>query len=161
MSTNPVKDSILDEICSNEICNISNCSDETLCDEICSNECCICLNMLNLNDMMITKCNHHMHKSCLTPWFSISSTCPMCRANINSDDYRITVVKYNNTIKTINIPDMNGLTPLIIASKNNDVKTVKILLELGADLTIADNFNKTAYMYALSTNNTELINLLN
>lgn len=122
-----------------------------------NNDCCICLNRLNLNDMMITKCNHHIHKSCLTQWVNINCSCPMCRTNLNPNDYDI-IIKKN--IKVIDIPDNNGITPLMIACKNCNIDTVKVLLRLGADITIVDNNNKTAYDYACEHNNTELINLL-
>jgi ankyrin repeat protein len=123
-----------------------------------NNDCCICLNGLISNDMMITKCNHHIHKSCLTKWLNINCSCPMCRTNLNPNDYDI-IIKKN--IKVIDIPDNNGITPLMIACKNNNINTVKVLLKLGANITLVDNYNKTAYDYASQHNNYELNNLFN
>lgn len=81
----------------------------------------------------------------------------MCRTNLNPNDYGIII---NKKIKVINIPNNNGITPLMIACKNNDINTVKVLLRLGADITIVDNNNKRAYDYAFQHNNIELNNLL-
>lgn len=121
------------------------------------NNCCICLNGIISNDMMITKCNHHIHTSCLTRWLNINCSCPMCRTNLNPNDYGIII---KNNIKVIDIPDNNGITPLMIACKNNNINAVKIIINMGANRFLVDNNNKTAYDYAREHNNTELINLL-
>jgi len=121
-------------------------------------DCCICLNNLNSDDMMITTCNHHMHKTCAIQWFTIKLSCPMCRSSINLSEYGINIIK--NNINPIDKQNIHGFTALMVAAKNGHIEIVKILLQSGANPNITDNSNKTAYMYALDTNNTELINLL-
>lgn len=47
-------------------------------EEIKENSCAICLDDLR-NNLVITKCNHMFHKSCLGQWLGNHSTCPCCR----------------------------------------------------------------------------------
>jgi ankyrin repeat protein len=101
-----------------------------------------------------------MHKSCATQWFTIKSSCPMCRTKINPSDHGIHIINNNNNINPIDRQNIHGFTALMTAAKNGHIEIVKVLLQHGANPNITDNSNKTAYMYALDTNNSELINLL-
>jgi ankyrin repeat protein len=82
----------------------------------------------------------------------------MCRTSLNPTDYDINIKK---KIKGIDIPNNDGITPLMIACINCNINTVKVLLRLGADITIVDKNNKTAYDYAFQHDNYELNNLFN
>ena len=44
--------------------------------------CGICLNNLTNNDIIITRCSHAFHNSCLQQWISVHPICPICRNNI-------------------------------------------------------------------------------
>lgn len=45
--------------------------------------CCICQDRLNTNPACkINACQHALHRSCATQWFSMSTRCPVCRASI-------------------------------------------------------------------------------
>ena len=120
------------------------------------NCCCICLNDNN-NDMMITKCNHHIHKNCLTKWLNINCSCPMCRTKINPMDYNINIP---NKINAIDIPNNNGITPLMMCAINGNIETLKVLINLGANVSIKVN-NKSAIDYALEYNRVTIINYFN
>lgn len=61
----------------------------------------------------------------------------------------------------INIKDSDGNTPLILATMNNDVSTVKILLKKGANKSLMNYQKKMAIDYARENENEELIDLLN
>ena len=54
-----------------------------------------------------------------------------------------------NKFKTVNIFDMNELTPLHEACKHGQYENAKILLEHQADVDIMDNFGKTSLMFAV------------
>jgi len=82
----------------------------------------------------------------------------MCRKNINLIDYGINIPK---KVKLINIPDNNGVTPLMNICIHGNLETVKFLINSGADITMVDNNNKSAYTYALENNHIEIINYFN
>ena len=45
--------------------------------------CCICQDRLNVTPACkINTCQHTLHRSCATQWFSMSTRCPVCRASI-------------------------------------------------------------------------------
>jgi len=119
--------------------------------------CCICLGN-NINDMIITKCNHHIHLNCLSKWLNIKCSCPICRTKINPVDYNIIVP---SNINTIDIPDHNGITPLMVCAINGNLETLKIIINLGANLSLRDNNNNTAYDHAIQLNNVLIINYFN
>ncbi|MBU4269589.1 ankyrin repeat domain-containing protein [Candidatus Dependentiae bacterium] len=54
----------------------------------------------------------------------------------------------------------NGITPIMLASRNNHEKTVRALAESGAVLDAQDQTGKTALMYAASNGLTNIIQLL-
>ncbi|MDM8522211.1 ankyrin repeat domain-containing protein [Desulfococcaceae bacterium HSG8] len=60
----------------------------------------------------------------------------------------------------VNIPEVNGITPLMEAASAGDAETVNLLLENGADILITDNFEDTAYDYAVSQGFPEIGELL-
>ena len=60
----------------------------------------------------------------------------------------------------INSFDSNGLTPLIIAVKNQQRLTAKQLIANGADVNLADKQGQTPLALAMALNNTDLITLL-
>lgn len=60
----------------------------------------------------------------------------------------------------INEQNKYGATPLHIATRVNDSYIAKILMQHGADPLIRDNFNRTAYDYALMNENQTLASLL-
>ena len=49
----------------------------------------------------------------------------------------------------VNISDINGITPLMEAASAGDAETVSLLLDNGADILMTDNFEDTAYDYAV------------
>jgi len=65
-----------------------------------------------------------------------------------------------NTGVNINIININGWSPLLIACKNNTSDTVKLLIESGADLNFADPSGTTALMIATRDQNFEIVDVL-
>ncbi|HRP89012.1 MAG TPA: ankyrin repeat domain-containing protein [Edaphocola sp.] len=59
-----------------------------------------------------------------------------------------------------NIAGANGETPLILAIMTQNEEMVKLLLKYKTDKTLKDKFQKTAFLYALETQNYNIINLL-
>lgn len=43
-------------------------------------DCSICTEQLN--DTVVTICNHRFHKTCLTKWEKLSQSCPLCRQHL-------------------------------------------------------------------------------
>ncbi|KAL3079644.1 hypothetical protein niasHS_013926 [Heterodera schachtii] len=60
----------------------------------------------------------------------------------------------------INSADINGRTPLILATSLENVEIVRLLLDAGANPNILDNENQTALDYAVLSNHDGLILLL-
>lgn len=50
--------------------------------------CSICLEQIKEGQrtVMITKCNHGFHQTCLDPWLGSNKTCPNCRGTISQTD---------------------------------------------------------------------------
>ncbi|OMJ84380.1 hypothetical protein SteCoe_14534 [Stentor coeruleus] len=44
--------------------------------------CPICLYPLGTIDLLVTRCEHAFHNSCLQPWLELQTWCPVCRASI-------------------------------------------------------------------------------
>lgn len=70
--------------------------------------------------------------------------------------------KNSNTRKLVNLHDSNGMTPLMIASKNNNISLFYYLIDCGARVNVKDYFGYTALHFATKFNNDVIIeNLLN
>ena len=123
------------------------------------NVCCICLDNNN-TDMMTTKCNHHMHKNCLTKWLNVNCSCPMCRTKINPVDYTININK-NKNINIVDNQDNNGMTALMTSCIMGNLNIVRMIVNMGANLNLVDNNNKTAFDYARENNQMEIVNFFN
>ena len=69
---------------------------------------------------------------------------------------------YNGIYDIINdnIYDINGQTPLIIAIKNNYNEIIKYLMKNNVNISIKDNYNKSAIDYAYELNNYHIIRYL-
>jgi hypothetical protein len=62
--------------------------DEKLCKSLEDLECSVCLKNFEIKDTIcITKCNHNYHKECISKWFELNNTCPLCRKHIMSPYY--------------------------------------------------------------------------
>lgn len=59
-----------------------------------------------------------------------------------------------------NLPDINGITPLMEAASGGDVVTMKLLLEAGASPTLRDKFGSTASDYAQAQRQAAAVRLL-
>ena len=75
----------------------------------------------------------------------------------DSMDWLEAVAKKNTGI---NARGSNGRTALIKAVMRNDATAVASLLSKGADPSLVDSSGKTAIMYAMESNNEEIIALL-
>jgi ankyrin repeat protein len=60
----------------------------------------------------------------------------------------------------VDIQDNNGLTALMHAINNNDIKVVAALIKCGADVNIEDNKGDSAIFYALEIENFEIAKLI-
>lgn len=60
----------------------------------------------------------------------------------------------------INLPDLNGRTPIMYAIEQNKPESVRTLLQLKADPNAADHTGATALMRASAKGNTEIMDLL-
>ena len=68
---------------------------------------------------------------------------------------------YDNTVNEINEEDDFGNTALIYASKKNNIKIVKLLLEVETiDVNIENNIGQTALIFVARNNYIEIIKLL-
>lgn len=98
-------------------------------------DCTICYETINENDSTYTlPCNHTYHTLCINQWFSVSSTCPMCRqkiltipdSDITDDSTYITIVPENTEINHTE-ENENDPQPLTFLSK---FKCFFIILEI-------------------------------
>lgn len=80
------------------------------------------------------------------------------KENLNNY-YKIFDLLLDN-FQNVDIPEINGFTPLIFATEINDNYLVKKLIEKGANIDYYNNFNHRAYDYAEFNKNEELMDLL-
>jgi len=73
------------------------------------------------------------------------------------DDIRPYLKKYPSYVNCVG---PSGWTPLFYATRSNQIETVKILLEHGADSTVKDNAGNTLLDIASQKSNHELVALL-
>ena len=60
----------------------------------------------------------------------------------------------------LNAQDNNGKTPLVLAAWQGDMKTVKELLAMGADVLITDDLGNNVLHYAARQDNLEVLNVI-
>ncbi|KAK7574303.1 hypothetical protein V9T40_011494 [Parthenolecanium corni] len=63
-------------------------------------------------------------------------------------------------LTTINVVNFEGITPLMMASKNHDVEDVRFLLENGAKMEICDKYGRMALHFAADQGNAPLLQFL-
>lgn len=80
------------------------------------------------------------------------------KENLNNY-YKIFDLLLDN-FQNVDIPEINGFTPLIFATEINDNYLVKKLIEKGSNIDYYNNFNRRAYYYAEFNKNEELMDLL-
>lgn len=65
--------------------------------------------------------------------------------------------KFLNGGADVDSKGMNGRTPLVIATQENDRRTVKLLIDKGADLEHSDDEGKTALLHAVMQGHTTIV----
>ena len=70
------------------------------------------------------------------------------------------IKNYINASYNLNIKDDYGCTPLIYASRDNNIEIVKLLLNAGADIDKQNNYGYTALILAAYKNNHEIVKIL-
>ncbi len=82
---------------------------------------------------------------------------PLCIAISKSDNATAKkIIEYGADVNE----RFNGMTPLMIAARYNNVEMVKILLEKGADITLKGSHGYTATKYAELSNATQALEIL-
>ena len=69
----------------------------------------------------------------------------------------IVTLLVDNGKADVNLPSSYGVTPLIAAAAAGNTDVARYLVKKGADASVKDNTGKTPILYAISTNNPELI----
>jgi ankyrin repeat protein len=77
---------------------------------------------------------------------------------VKSND--INKVNANLNVQNINEKDKNGMTPLMLAIDENNLKIVEILLMNKAGVDLMDKYNQTALMLAAGRGNIQIVKLL-
>ena len=71
------------------------------------------------------------------------------------------LIEYTKNIKSINIKDDYGFTPLHFAVTNNDPKKINVLLQMGANVNAKSHYGFTPIYYAVGKHSDlEVVNLL-
>ena len=71
------------------------------------------------------------------------------------------LIEYTKNIKSINIKDDYGFTPLHFAVTNNDPKKIKVLLQMGANVNAKSHYGFTPIYHAVGKHSdVEVVNLL-
>lgn len=78
---------------------------------------------------------------------------------VNNEDHK-TIIKMLNEGFDINTKNQLGLTPLMNAAFNGNVKTAEFLIKKGADVKMKDDTGKTVFYYACRTNEVKLAKIL-
>ena len=84
----------------------------------------------------------------------------MCRTKINPVDYTININK-NKNINIVDNQDNNGMTALMTSCIMGNLNIVRMIVNMGANLNLVDNNNKTAIDYARENNQLEIVNFFN
>lgn len=77
-----------------------------------------------------------------------------------NNNYEIIEKFLSSEVIKVNHQDREGVTPLMLSCSVGDLKTIKLLIEHKADISIKDNSGKNALSYALTNNNSEVVSYL-
>ena len=80
-------------------------------------------------------------------------------ACVMKNQFQLVDELFNKSVN-LDLTDTNGITPLMLAVQFKNVEMVKKLIKAGASKEIKCIQNKTAFEYAVFSNNEEIINLL-
>lgn len=80
-------------------------------------------------------------------------------ACVMKNQFQLVDELFNKSVN-LDLTDTNGITALILAVQFKNVEMVKKLVKAGANKEIKCKQNKTAFEYAVFSNNEEIINLL-
>jgi ankyrin repeat protein len=131
-------------------------------------ECPICYEVINKNNLCITKCGHNFHLDCLLKSTNTSECCPICRnilkeknenENENDDFFENDENNYDNFYTYIS-HDYDGNNPLIIAAINGDNNYLRNLIKNNVELDKKDRCGKTALLWAVTKNQLESARIL-
>jgi len=81
-------------------------------------------------------------------------------AVFNKDLSKLKELIKTSEIENINITNYLTSPPLILATQNGDLETVKTLIQAGAQTSVTDRSGRTALHWAASTGNIPIINCL-
>jgi len=71
-------------------------------------ECCICKDLFRVQEFGLElPCKHLYHRDCITPWLKKNNTCPLCRHQLDPEDFETTETENQSTettTETISFP---------------------------------------------------------
>jgi hypothetical protein len=67
-------------------------------------DCPICLFQIDTSNIRTTICSHEFHRDCLEQWFTVKSSCPLCRTEqptMTIIEHKYYNIIYNNNYNNI------------------------------------------------------------
>lgn len=111
---------------------------------------------------------HYYHTDCLTYWLKKNPKCPECRQRLIAQPYASLNTQLKNAVISDNLIMIQTLldegadieaplndchdTPLLYTAKTNNFTTLKLLLELGANVHADNRYGNTALHLAMRNN---------
>nr|KJB26462.1 hypothetical protein B456_004G242900 [Gossypium raimondii] len=94
-------------------------------------ECAVCLNEFEDDETLrlIPKCNHVFHAECIDPWLASHVTCPVCRANLDTQpgDPVSQPTELDNTVIELDLEAQNNDNDLEIREERRENQNINII----------------------------------
>ena len=104
-------------------------------EEVEEKNCSVCYKTLNLENSLVTTCNHFFCSQCFFRWLGTKNTCPMCRRDlINREIDRMALESYSNELLELvimgeEIAEKNTLIVREITRLKEERKIVEISVD--------------------------------
>jgi hypothetical protein len=124
--------------------------------------CAICLNPVrNTRNVPTLACGHNFHPGCLKKWEQKGGmTCPICRKQLNGNEYRVTLTieNLNNNLSNVyNLP-IESIRSIIDQLQIDDNELASFSTEINFDINNVNDLRELLTEFGLSDVDTFIFN---